>query len=97
MMRPRLQAFDATFSQQPTDAITVHNGGVATSVPSRPGVSVFDDLQNWWVSGDPGDAPGTGRYQSEWNSVNVPKTGTQIRIQSETKGGFTQIEVRPSK
>ncbi len=97
VMRPRLQAFDATFSQQPTDAITVHNGGVATSVPSRPGVSVFDDLQNWWVSGDPGDAPGTGRYQSEWNSVNVPKTGTQIRIQSETKGGFTQIEVRPSK
>jgi immune inhibitor A len=97
VMRPRLQAFDATFSQQPTDAITVHNGGVATSVPSRPGVSVFDDLQNWWVSGDPGDAPGTGRYQSEWNSVNVPKPGTQIRIQSETKGGFTHIEVRPSK
>jgi hypothetical protein len=29
--------------------------------------------------------------------VNVPKTGTQIRIQSETNGGFTQIEVRPSK
>ena len=77
----------------------VHNpaGGAATSVPSQPGVSVFDDLQSWWVSGDPGDAPGNGRYQAEWNSVNVPKTGTQIRIQSETKGGFTQIEVRPSK
>ena len=66
-------------------------------MPSQPGVSVFDDLQSWWVSGDPGDAPGNGRYQAEWNSVNVPKTGTQIRIQSETKGGFTQIEVRPSK
>ena len=99
VMRPRLQAYDATFTLQPTDAITVHNpaGGAATSVPSQPGVSVFDDLQSWWVSGDPGDAPGNGRYQAEWNSVNVPKTGTQIRIQSETKGGFTQIEVRPSK
>jgi immune inhibitor A len=99
VMRPRLQAFDATFSTQPTDAITVHNPatGVATSIPSRPGVSVFDDLQDWWVAGDPGDAPGNTRYQAEWNSVNVPKTGTQIRIQSETKGGFTQIEVRPSK
>ena len=38
-----------------------------------------------------------GRYQAEWNSVNVPKTGTQIRIVSETQGGFTQIQVRPSK
>jgi immune inhibitor A len=99
VMRPRMQAFDATFSKQSTDAITVHNPvtGAETSVPSRPGVSVFDDLQDWWVSSDPGDAPNNGRYQSEWNSVNVPKTGTQIRIQSETKGGFTQIQVRPSK
>ena len=99
VMRPRLQAFDATFSTRPTDAITVHNpaNGAATSVPSRPGVAVFDDLQDWWVSGDPGDNPSGGRYQSEWNSVNVPKTGTQIRVKSETPGGFTQIEVRPSK
>jgi hypothetical protein len=27
----------------------------------------------------------------------VPATGTQIRVKSETPGGFTQIEVSPSK
>ena len=95
VMRPRLQSFDATFTTQATDAITVHNGGVATTVPSRPGVSTFDDSQSYWVSGDPGDAPGTTRYQSEWNSVKVPNTGTSIRVTSVTPGGFMQVQVTP--
>jgi immune inhibitor A len=95
VMRPRLQSFDATFTTQATDAITVHNGGVATTIPSRPGVSTFDDSQSYWVSGDPGDAPGTTRYQSEWNSVKVPKTGTSIRVTSVTPGGFMQVQVTP--
>jgi len=95
VMRPRLQSFDATFTTQATDAITVHNGGVATTIPSRPGVSTFDDSQSYWVAGDPGDAPANGRYQSEWNSVKVPKTGTSIRVTSVTPGGFMQVQVTP--
>ena len=97
VIRPRLQSFDATFTLAPTDAVTLHNNGVEVSVPSRPGVSVFDDRNDYWVAGDPGDAPGTSRYQSEWNSVKVPKTGTQIRLKSLTTGGFAQVEVRPAK
>jgi immune inhibitor A len=95
VMRPRLQSFDATFTTQKTDAITVHNGGVAVTVPSRPGVSTFDDSQSYWVAGDPGDAPGNTRYQAEWNSVKVPKTGTSIRVTSVTPGGFMQVQVTP--
>jgi immune inhibitor A len=95
VMRPRLQSFDATFTTQATDAITVHNGGVAVTVPSRPGVSTFDDSKSYWVSGDSGDAPGTSRYQSEWNSVKVPNTGTTIRVTSVTPGGFMQVQVTP--
>jgi immune inhibitor A len=96
-MRPRLQSFDSTFGLQATDAITLHKDGVAASFPSQPGVSVFNDLQSWWTASDPGDAPANGRYQAKWSSVDVPKTGTQIRVKSETPGGFTQIEVSPSK
>jgi immune inhibitor A len=95
VMRPRLQSFDATFTTQATDAITVHNGGVAVTVPSRPGVSTFDDSQSYWVAGDPGDAPANGRYQAEWNSVKVPKTGTSMRVTSVTPGGFMQVQVTP--
>jgi immune inhibitor A len=95
VMRPRLQSFDATFTTQATDAITVHNAGVAVTVPSRPGVSTFDDSQSYWVSGDPGDAPNNARYQAEWNSVKVPNTGTTMRVTSVTPGGFMQVQVTP--
>ena len=96
-MRPRLQSFDSTFGLQATNPITLHKDGVAASFASKPGVPVFNDLLSWWTATDPGDAPANGRYQAKWSSVNVPKTGTQIRVKSETPGGFTQIEVSPVK
>jgi immune inhibitor A len=97
VMRPRIQSFDATFSLAPTDAFTIHNAAVGVNVPSQPGVSTFDDSKSYWVSSDPGDAANNGRYQASWNSVKVPNTGTQIRIQSMTPGGFMQIQVTPPK
>jgi immune inhibitor A len=97
LMRPRLQSFDATFGLSPTDAITLHNNSQATSIPSQPAIPVFDDMNSYWVDGDPADAPGNGRYQAEWNSVNTPHTGTQVRVVGQTKDGFVQVQVRPSK
>jgi len=97
VMRPRLQSFDSTFSLEPTDAITLHLNGAVTNVPSQPGVSVFDDMNTYYVPTDPGDAPGGGRYQASWSSVNNPHTGTSIRIKSLTPGGFMQVEVTPPK
>jgi immune inhibitor A len=94
-MRPRLQSFDATFTTQATDAITVNGPGGAVTVPSRPGVATFDDSKSYWVAGDPGDAPANGRYQAEWNSVKVPNTGTTMRVTSVTPGGFMQVQVKP--
>ena len=97
VLRPRIQSFDAPLTLTPTDAFTLHVGGVPVEIPSQPPVSVFDDTNSYWVASDPGDAPGTGRYQSEWNSVKTPNTGTQIRLKSLSPGGFAQVEVRPSK
>ena len=66
-------------------------------IASQPGVSVFDDLQTWWVASDPGDAPAVV-YQIAWNSVNVPKTGTSIRVVgTSTQGSFMDVLVQPSK
>jgi immune inhibitor A len=57
-------------------------------------VSVFNDLNDYWVNGDPGDDPDGGRYQSEWSSVNVPKTGTTIRVVSfSAQGQFVQLDI----
>jgi immune inhibitor A len=96
MMRPRLQAFDSTFGLSPTDAITLHKNGVGVTIPSQPAVPVFNDLNSYWTAND-GHAHGNDaagdHYQPGWSSVAVPKSGTQIRVKSETPGGFTQIQV----
>ena len=93
VMRPRLQSFDSTFTLDKTDPLTVHKNSIATTIPSQPGASVFDDSKSYWTASDPGD----GRWQASWSSVDNPHTGTQIAIKSATPGGFMQIQVTPPK
>jgi M6 family metalloprotease domain len=96
-IRPRVQTYDATFGLWKTDSITLHNpaDGVAVTFPSLAAVTTFNDNNSYWVNGDPGDAPANGRYQSEWSSVNVPHTGTSIRVVSVgTQGSFMQVNVK---
>ena len=109
MMRPRLQSFDSTFGLQATDAITLHKDGVGVSFASSPGVPVFDDRQDWWAASDgdathgvcPADNPGcSNRYVPGWSGVNVPKTGTTVRVVSEStgaQGAYMQVEVNVPK
>jgi immune inhibitor A len=103
VMRPRIQSFDSTFTLAPTDPFTIYRSGAPVNVPSQPGVSVFDDMNSYYVASDPGDAkcPTNPRPaacgRAAWVSVNNPHTGTQIRITSVTPGGFMQIEVTPPK
>jgi len=84
--RNRVQSFDATFTLDPTDEVTLHCHGVASTHPSLPAVSMFDDNNSYYDPANP------------WGSVIVPITGTQIRIQSiNARGGFMQVQVRPAK
>jgi immune inhibitor A len=101
-MRPRIQSYDASFTKTNTDAITLHNPatGVAKTISSKPGVSVFDDSLRdpdgtsiYWMPSHPSDAPGNTRYQSEWNSVNVPNTGTRIQVKSISSTGMVVLDL----
>ena len=84
--RGRMQAYDATFSLDPTEAITLNYRSQPSYHPSLPAVSVFNDRLSYYDSDNP-----TG-------SVIVPITGTQIRIKSYSAfGNFMQVEVRPAK
>jgi immune inhibitor A len=88
--RARVQSFDSTFGTQPTDRITLHDPdtGVAGTYGGLPAVSTFDDSEDWWVR--PGEAPDA----SGWTSVDVPNTGTTIRVVSvSAQGGFLQVQV----
>ncbi len=77
-MRPRLNSYDSTFTTVRTQSITVnkYTDGVVGTIPSQAGVSVFDDSQSYWV----GHSGADGTYKAKWNSVQVPNTGTVIRI-----------------
>jgi len=86
LWRNRVQTYDATFSLDPTDAITLHVGGVPSYHASQPGVRMFDDRNSYYNVLNP------------MGSVIVPNTGTQIRIQSiSARNSFMQLQVRPAK
>lgn len=93
LMRPRIQAYDSTFGLEATEGYTLHNGGVPTTIASKPAVRVFDDRNDFWTAND-GHDHSAHRYQPGWNSVNVPKTGTTIRVVgTSAQGSFMQVNV----
>jgi immune inhibitor A len=97
LARQRIQSYDSTFGEDRTDSITLHKDGVPTRFHSQAAVRTFDDLKTWWYANDEHDPATHGRYQVGWTGVDVPKTGTTIRVRDTSPAGFyIDIEVRPS-
>ena len=92
VIRPRIQAYDATFTLSRTDGFTLHHNSNPTNIPSHAGNAVFNDRNSYYVASDPADS--LGHYQAGWNSVDNPHTGTVIRVKSVTAGGMMQIRSR---
>lgn len=88
--RPRVQSYDSTFSTERTDRILLHDPdtGVARTYGGLPAVPVFKDTADWYVAaGEQPDADG-------WSGVDVPKTGTTIRVQgTSAHGSLLQVKV----
>jgi len=95
LMRPRNLAGDATFGLDPVPAITLHSNGVAATIPARPAVPLFRDANNPWTNCDVHACTGAhiGRYQPGWYSVDIPNTGTTVRVKSVSRTGFMEIDV----
>jgi immune inhibitor A len=90
--RNRIQAFDATFGVQKTDRLDLHrevvtpDGSVKLTrltVGPQKAVPVFDDTKGpqYYDAANPG------------GSVQVPNTGTQIRVVNSNKNGMMKVEV----
>ena len=98
LVRPRILSFDSTFGLEATDAITINKNSQPITIASQPAAPVFDDTKDYWFNADEHAATGShiGRYQPGWYSVKVPKTGTTIRVKSNSaKGAFMQVQVAP--
>ncbi len=98
LLRPRVLSFDSTFGLERTEAITVHKNGRPTRIPSQPAVPVFDDSKAYWFNNDGHGATGShpGQYQPGWVGVNVPRTGTQVRVRGATADRM-HVEVQPAR
>ena len=110
LMRPRILSYDSTFGLEATDAITLQrevdtNGdGKITgaelqtaSIASKPASPTFDDTRTYWYGSDEHGATGKhpGRYQPGWYGVNVPKTGTTLRVADDAGDGVLVVKVAP--
>ena len=100
LMRPRIQAYDSTFGLERTQGYTLHSNinGEAAQVPTKPAVPLFDDSRTYWANCDAHACTGehAGRYQPGWNGVDVPDTGTTVRVVS-TSGSGASMKVDVNK
>ena len=95
VVRARIQSYDSAFGVKKTSELKLHLNGVETKFNSQPGQPSFDDRQDWWTATDPGNA--LGRHQAGWIGVNVPKTGTKIKVKGATKKDYSvDVEITPA-
>lgn len=81
--RNRIQAYDATFGLDATEALTLHWLSQPSHHPSQPAVSVFDDSIQHWHPDNPS------------GSVKNPNTGLRLTVQNTSaQGSFMQVTVQ---
>ena len=95
LVRNRVLTYDSTFGIDPTERLRLHSNGAPYIVPSQAGRRIFDDTRDWWYAFDEHGSNHPGRYQPGWYSVDVPKTGTKIRVMSIDKNRVMSVKVSP--
>lgn len=94
ILRPKVLTSDSTFSLLPVKPQELHYQGKAYLTDGQSAVPTFDDTLDWWFDSDEhGAGTHPGFYQPGWYSVNVPKTGTTIRVVKVAKDGVMTVEV----
>ncbi len=99
LLRPRIATRDSTFSLSSTPKAELHYNGAPYRLPRQGGVALFDDMEDWWYGADGHSSSGgghPGRYQPGWYSVDVPKTGTTVRVVRVNRAGVMTVRIGSS-
>ncbi|GAB2457006.1 immune inhibitor A [Nocardioides hungaricus] len=97
LLRPRTMAYDAAFSTSRSSTQATHLNSERIVLRGQAAQPVFDDTLDWWYPGDEhGSGEHTGRYQPGWYGVDVPKTGTTIRVVKVDRSGVMTVKVTRS-
>ncbi|MDQ3664092.1 MAG: immune inhibitor A [Actinomycetota bacterium] len=99
LLRPRILTYDSTFGKADTDRIKIHKDSQPSTIRSQANVAVFNDRLNWWFDSDEhGLETHPGRYQPGWYGVDVPKTGTKVRVVDvNINTGKMTVEATPAR
>ncbi len=94
LARPRLLTFDSAFSLKPNTTQKLHFAGKRWNLKGSKAQPVFNDLRDWWYDGDEHtNGVHTGHYQPGWYGVDVPRTGTTIKVVKVAKSGVMTVQV----
>ena len=81
-------------SDKSSKSQTLRFAGQKFTLPARKAVRLFDDTRRYWSDSDQhGAGEHPGHYQPGWYSVDVPRTGTTIRVIKTSKKGVMWIKV----
>lgn len=90
--RPRVQAWDSTFGLEPTPKLCLHLNSTKGCFRAKKARPEFNDMKSYWV------APNPSINHYGWAGVNVPHTGTSIKVLSvaEDKSNMSvRVEFAP--
>jgi immune inhibitor A len=94
LLRTKIQTLDSTFGLKRTQKQTVHLNGEVVKLPSRKAVRMFDDSKSYWHDCDKhGCSDHPGSYKPGWMGVDVPNTGTTIKVLKINKKGVMTVKV----
>jgi immune inhibitor A len=82
----RYQAYDATLSTEPTDALAIHRCSLPYGTGSHPGVTTFDDRGDYTYGL-------TGQALATAGGVETAKAGIVVRLKNIDGKGFANISV----
>ena len=91
--RPRVNSWNSTFSVKKSKPQVLHFNGQRYTLPGNSGTAVFDDTLDWWWNFDEHGTHPNDHYKPGWYGVDVPKTGTTIRVVKMSKNGNMTIQV----
>ena len=96
-MRPGFASYDAPFSDKSSKSQTIRFQGQKYTLPARKAVRLFDDTRRYWSDSDQhGAGEHFGHYQPGWYSVDVPKTGTTVKVVKVNDAGVMTVRVGTS-
>ena len=98
LLRPRTLTYDSAFSRKPTTRQVIHYQDNRVVLKSHKAAPLFDDTLDWWYNRDEHTVTThPGRYQPGWYGVDVPKTGTTIRVVKVDKNKVMTVRVGTSR